>query len=161
MKTSPWGPPLTGRVRQPIAHAMVTQAFELPGHRTVRSLGVSRGIVVRSRSIVGSVLGGLQTILGGNISIYRTLCEDARDEAFRQMLQDAGTRGANAVIGMRYESNEVMAGVTEVLAYGTAVLVEPSTASQSPGGRRRAVRHQAAASAATTSGSSLTQPTAP
>lgn len=108
-----------------IEQSMVTQAFELPGYRATRSVGVCRGIVVRSRSIVGNFLGAIQTIFGGDISIYRNLCEQARDEAFRALIQEAESRGANALIGMRYESNEVMAGVTEVLAYGTAVVVEP------------------------------------
>lgn len=117
------GPSALGR--HEIGAGMVTQAFDLPGYRAVRSIGVCRGIVVRSRSIVGSFLGFLQTILGGNISIYRTLCEDAREDAYRQMVRDAEARGASAIIGMRYESTEVLAGVTEVLAYGTAIVVEP------------------------------------
>jgi uncharacterized protein YbjQ (UPF0145 family) len=102
----------------------VTTAFELPGHRIVKSIGVVRGIVVRSRSIVGSIGAGLQTLLGGNITLYSALCEKARADAFTLMMQHAAERGANAVIGVRYDANEVAAGVTEVLAYGTAVVVE-------------------------------------
>jgi len=102
----------------------VTTAFELPGCRVVRSLGVVRGIVVRSRSVVGNFAAGLQTLIGGNISIYTELCEKARADAFDLMLQHAAEVGGNAVIGARYDANEVTAGVTEVLAYGTAVVVE-------------------------------------
>lgn len=109
----------------PIARHLVTTGTELPGHRIVRPLGIVRGITVRSRSIVGNVGAALQTLVGGNISIYTELCENAREEAFELMLQHAGARGANAVIGMRYDANEVAQGVTEVLAYGTAVQVEP------------------------------------
>ena len=105
-------------------HAAVTTAFELPGHRVVRNLGIVRGITVRSRSIVGSCLGGLQTIFGGNITIYTQLCEHAREETYQDMLQHARGLGANAVIGMRYDATELMAGLTEVLCYGTAVVVE-------------------------------------
>src|SRR6267143_1651332 len=103
---------------------LVTTAFELPGHRTVRNLGVVRGIVVRSRSIVGSIGASLQTLLGGNITLYTELCEKARADAFRLMLEHAAATGANALIGVRYDANEVAPGVTEVLAYGTAVVVE-------------------------------------
>jgi uncharacterized protein YbjQ (UPF0145 family) len=102
----------------------VTTAFELPGHRIVKNIGVVRGIVVRSRSIIGSIGAGLQTLLGGNITLFTALCEKARGDAFALMLEHAAERGANAVIGMRYDANEVAAGVTEVLAYGTAVVVE-------------------------------------
>lgn len=105
---------------------LVTTAFELPGYRTVRNLGVVRGIVVRSRSIVGNIGAGLQTLIGGNITLYTELCERAREDAFRLMLDHAAEHGANALIGVRYDANEVAAGVTEVLAYGTAVVVEPS-----------------------------------
>src|SRR6266581_1968081 len=108
-----------------INHAMVTTAFDLPGHRIVKNLGVVRGIVVRSRSIVGTLGATLQTLVGGNISLYTELCEKARADAFQLMLQQAAASGANAVIGVRYDANEVTAGVTEVLAYGTAVVVEP------------------------------------
>ena len=104
--------------------SLVTTAFELPGYRVVESLGVVRGIVVRSRSVVGNFVAGLQTLFGGNITMYTELCEKARGDAFKLMLEHAEDRDANAVIGMRYDANEVMAGVTEVLAYGTAVHVE-------------------------------------
>jgi len=107
-------------------HAYTTTAFDLPGHRTVSTLGVVRGITVRSRSIVGSFIGGLQTIVGGNITIYTELCERARQDAFELMVQHAQALGANAIIGVRYDANEIMAGVTEVLCYGTAVVVEPT-----------------------------------
>ena len=103
----------------------VTTAFELPGFHIVRNFGVVRGIIVRSRSVIGNFAAGVQTIFGGNITVYTSLCEKARSDAFAIMLEHAAERGANAIIGMRYESNEVMAGVTEVLAYGTAVYVEP------------------------------------
>jgi uncharacterized protein YbjQ (UPF0145 family) len=104
---------------------LVTTAFELPGHRIVRNLGVVRGIVVRSRSIVGNIGAALQTLVGGNITLYTQLCEKARSDAFQLLIQHASEIGANGVIGMRYDANEVGAGVTEVLAYGTAVVVEP------------------------------------
>ncbi len=103
---------------------LVTTAFDLPGHRTVRNLGVVRGIVVRSRSIVGSIGATLQTLVGGNITLYTELCERAREDAFGLMLEHAAELGANALIGVRYDANEAAVGVTEVLAYGTAVVVE-------------------------------------
>ena len=102
----------------------VTTAFDLPGHRIAKNIGVVRGIVVRSRSIVGTIGASLQTLLGGNITLFTALCEKARADAFALMLQHAAERGANAIIGMRYDANEVAAGVTEVLAYGTAVVVD-------------------------------------
>jgi uncharacterized protein YbjQ (UPF0145 family) len=102
----------------------VTTAYELPGQRIVRSIGVVRGIVVRSRSLVGAIGAGLQTLLGGNITLYSALCEKARADAFALMLQHAAERGANAVIGVRYDANDIATGVTEVLAYGTAVVAE-------------------------------------
>src|SRR5690242_3428807 len=108
-----------------VSTAMVTTAFELPGYMVVRNLGVVRGIVVRSRSIVGNIGAALQSLVGGNITLFTELCEKARNDAFQLMLQHAVEHGANAVIGMRYDANEVMDGVTEVLAYGTAVFVEP------------------------------------
>lgn len=108
-----------------VAHHMVTTAFELPGFRIVRNLGVVRGITVRSRSVFGTIGASFQTLVGGNISIFTKLCEQARAEAFEIMIQHASEIGANAVIGTRYDANEVMSGVTEVLAYGTAVVVEP------------------------------------
>jgi uncharacterized protein YbjQ (UPF0145 family) len=109
-----------------VPHSNVTTAFELPGYRIRKNLGVVRGIVVRSRSIVGTIGAGLQTIVGGNISLFSSLCEKTRQDAFDLMLQHAGELGANAVIGARYDATEVMQGVTEVLAYGTAVEVEPA-----------------------------------
>src|SRR5262245_41503441 len=102
----------------------VTTAFDLPGCRTVRTLGVVRGIVVRSRSIVGTIGASLQTVTGGNITLYTQMCEKARKDAFQLMLAHAAQSGANALIGVRYDANEVTSGVTEVLAYGTAVVVE-------------------------------------
>jgi uncharacterized protein YbjQ (UPF0145 family) len=108
-----------------VAHNNVTTAFELPGLRIRRNFGVVRGIVVRSRSIVGTIGAGLQTIVGGNISLFSSLCEKTRQDAFDLMLQHATELGANAVIGARYDATEIMNGVTEVLAYGTAVEVEP------------------------------------
>ncbi len=103
---------------------LVTTAFTLDGYRIVKNLGVVRGITVRSRSIIGNIGAGLQTIFGGNISLLQELCERTRGEAFQIMMQHAQELGANAVVGMRYDANEVMSGVTEVLAYGTAVIVE-------------------------------------
>lgn len=110
-----------------VSHELVTTAFDLPGHRVIRNFGIVRGIVVRSRSIVGTIGAGLQTIVGGNISIFTNLCEQTRSDAFELMLQHAAQLGANAVIGARYDATEIMNGVTEVLAYGTAVRVEPET----------------------------------
>jgi uncharacterized protein YbjQ (UPF0145 family) len=109
-----------------VPHENVTTAFELPGFRVKRNLGVVRGIVVRSRSIVGTIGASLQTIVGGNISLFSNLCERTRQDAFDLMIQHAGQMGANAIVGARYDATEIMQGVTEVLAYGTAVLVEPS-----------------------------------
>jgi uncharacterized protein YbjQ (UPF0145 family) len=106
-------------------HPLTTTTFELPGYRVVRSHGVVRGIVVRSRSIVGNIGASLQSLVGGNISLYTTLCERTRAEAFEQMLAHAGQLGANAVVGVRYDATEIGAGITEVLCYGTAVSVEP------------------------------------
>ncbi len=107
-----------------VPHHMVTTAFTLDGYRIVRNLGLVRGIIVRSRSIVGTIGAGLQTLIGGNITLLTNLCEQTREHAFDLMLEHAGQLGANAVIGMRYDATEVMNGVTEVLAYGTAVYVE-------------------------------------
>src|SRR5947199_10584417 len=109
-----------------VPHEFVTTAFELPGYRVTRNLGIVRGIVVRSRSLVGTIGAGLQTIVGGNISIFSNLCEQTRRDAFELMLQHAAALGANGVIGVRYDATEIMQGVTEVLAYGTAVVVEPA-----------------------------------
>lgn len=106
-------------------HAMVTTALALPGCRIVKNLGVVRGITVRSRSIIGNIAGGIQSIFGGNITIYTDLCEQARTEAYDLMCQHARDHGANAIISMRYDATELMSGLTEVLCYGTAVVVEP------------------------------------
>lgn len=103
---------------------MVTTSIELNGYKVIKNLGIVRGITVRSRSLFGNIAGGLQTLVGGRISIYIELCEKTREEAFQRMLQHASEKGANAIINMRYDANEVMGGVTEVLAYGTAVVVE-------------------------------------
>ena len=108
-----------------VPHEFVTTAFELPGYRVKRNFGVVRGIVVRSRSIVGTLGASLQTMVGGNISLFSKLCEQTRNDAFELMLQQAGALGANAVIGARYDATEIMNGVTEVLSYGTAVEVVP------------------------------------
>ncbi|MBK5272256.1 MAG: YbjQ family protein [Bacteroidia bacterium] len=107
-----------------IDQTMVTTNIELNGYRVKQSLGVVRGITVRSRSLFGNIAGGFQTLFGGKISIYEELCEKTREEAFQHMMQHAAERGANAIINMRYDANEVIGGVTEVLAYGTAVVVE-------------------------------------
>ncbi|MFC5740204.1 YbjQ family protein [Dyella tabacisoli] len=104
---------------------LVSTSNEIPGYRIVRPMGIVRGITVRSRSVIGNIGAALQTLVGGNISIYTELCEKAREEAFELMLQHAAEHGANAVVAMRYDANDVAEGVTEVLAYGTAVQVEP------------------------------------
>jgi uncharacterized protein YbjQ (UPF0145 family) len=104
--------------------AFVTGAFELPGYRVVRNCGIVRGIVVRSRSLIGNFAAGLQTIVGGNITVLTALCEKTREEAYDLMVEHAVEHGANAIVGMRYDATEIMQGVTEVLAYGTAVRVE-------------------------------------
>jgi uncharacterized protein YbjQ (UPF0145 family) len=105
--------------------SMITTANDLPNYRVTKNLGLVRGIVVRSRSIVGNIGAGLQSLIGGNITLYTELCERAREDAFELLLQHAAEHGANAVVAMRYDANEVAAGITEVLAYGTAVVVEP------------------------------------
>jgi uncharacterized protein YbjQ (UPF0145 family) len=105
-------------------HPLTTTTFELPGYRTVKSFGVVRGIIVRSRSIIGNFGASIQAIFGGNISLYSELCERARGDAFNRMLEHAGQMGANAVIGVRYDATEIAPGITEVLCYGTAVFVE-------------------------------------
>jgi uncharacterized protein YbjQ (UPF0145 family) len=107
--------------------AMTTTTFNLDGYHVVKNFGVVRGIIVRSRSIFGTIGAGLQTLVGGNISILTDLCERTRQDALAQMLEHARALGANAVIGLRYDATEIMQGVTEVLCYGTAVLVEPDT----------------------------------
>jgi uncharacterized protein YbjQ (UPF0145 family) len=107
-----------------IDQTMITTSIELNGYHITKNLGVVRGITVRSRSLLGNVAGGLQSLFGGTISIYVDLCEKTREEAFQLMMQHATERGANAIINMRYDANEVMNGITEVLAYGTAVVAE-------------------------------------
>ena len=103
---------------------LVTTAFELPGYRISKNLGMAKGIIVRSRSIVGTLGGSIQTIFGGNITIFTSLAEQARNHAYELMAEHAAEMGANAVIGVRYDATEMGAGITEVLAYGTAVVVE-------------------------------------
>lgn len=105
-------------------HPLTTTTFELPGYRVVKSFGVVRGIIVRSRSVLGNMGASIQAIFGGNITLYTNLCEQAREDAFNLMLQHAGQLGANAVIGVRYDATEIAQGITEVLCYGTAVFVE-------------------------------------
>jgi uncharacterized protein YbjQ (UPF0145 family) len=105
-------------------HDMVSTSFEVPGYKITKNLGLVRGVTVRSRSVIGNFAGGIQTLFGGNISIFTELCENARQEAYELMLQHADEMGANAIVGMRYDANDVMDGVTEVLAYGTAVIVD-------------------------------------
>lgn len=107
-----------------IPHNMTSTAFELEGYHISRTLGVVRGIIVRSRSVLGTIGAGLQTLVGGNISLMTDLCERTRNESFNLMLQHAEQLGGNAVVGVRYDATELMQGVTEVLAYGTAVVVE-------------------------------------
>lgn len=111
--------------RYSVSHEMVTTAFELPGFRIVQNLGVVRGIVVRSRNVFANIGASLQTLVGGNITAWTTLCEQTRFDAFEIMIQHASELGANAVIGARYDANEVATAATEILAYGTAVIVEP------------------------------------
>jgi uncharacterized protein YbjQ (UPF0145 family) len=112
-----------------IPHSMVTTAFNLDGYRIVRTLGVVRGITVRSRSLIGNIGASLQTLVGGNITILTRLCEETRAEAFDIMVLHGSQIGANAIVGVRYDATEIMQGATEVLAYGTAVVVEPAAAS--------------------------------
>ena len=107
-------------------HAMTTTAFTLDGYKVTKTLGIVRGIIVRSRSIVGTLGGSIQTLFGGNITLFSELCEKTREDAFELMLQHAAQHGANAVIGVRYDATELMQGVTEVLCYGTAVTVQPA-----------------------------------
>ena len=107
-----------------LPHEMTSTTFEIAGYHVVQSLGVVRGVVVRSRSVIGTTFAGLQTIMGGNITAFTQLAEKARQQAFDTMLHQAHEAGANAVIGVRYDANELMKGVTEVLCYGTAVVVE-------------------------------------
>ena len=112
-----------------VSHQMVTTAFELPNFRITQNLGVVRGIVVRSRNVFATIGAQLQTIVGGNITVWTKLCEDTRADAFDIMIQHASEIGANAVVGARYDTTELSPGVTEVLAYGTAVIVEPTDSS--------------------------------
>lgn len=107
-------------------HNMTTTAFELDGYKVQRNLGIVRGITVRSRSVIGNFGAALQTLIGGNISLYTELCEKAREEAFELMIQHATQMGANAVVGVRYDATEIGQGVSEVLCYGTAVVVQPA-----------------------------------
>jgi uncharacterized protein YbjQ (UPF0145 family) len=107
-----------------IPHEMTTTAFDLPGFRVSRSMGLVRGIVVRSRSVLGTLGASLQTFIGGDITLYTDMCEKTREDAFERMLQHAAELGADAIIGVRYDANEIMEGVTEVLCYGTAVKVQ-------------------------------------
>jgi uncharacterized protein YbjQ (UPF0145 family) len=106
---------------------MVTTAFELPGYKISRNLGLVRGIRVRSRSIFGTIGASLQTVVGGNITLFETMCEETREQALELMMAHASERGANAVVGVRYDATEIMQGVTEVIAYGTAVQVDRSS----------------------------------
>ena len=110
-----------------VSPQLITTANELPGHRLVKNLGIVRGIVVRSRSIIGTLGASLQTLLGGNITLYTDLCERSREDAFNLMIQHAAERGANGIVAMRYDANELAPGVTEVLAYSTAVVAERTT----------------------------------
>jgi uncharacterized protein YbjQ (UPF0145 family) len=104
--------------------SMITTSISLDGYKVTKNLGVVRGITVRSRSVLGNIAGGLQSLMGGRLSIYIELCETSREEAFQHMLQHATERGANAIINMRYDANEITDGITEVLAYGTAVIAD-------------------------------------
>ncbi|MFI5160964.1 MAG: YbjQ family protein [Sphingobacteriales bacterium] len=107
-------------------HSLVTTSISLEGYKVTKQLGLVRGVTVRSRSALGNIAGGFQSLFGGRLSIYVELCENTREEAYQLMIQHADVMGANAVINMRYDANEIMQGVTEVLAYGTAVVVEPA-----------------------------------
>ena len=111
-------------VKKMIDPSMITTSIELSGYKITRNLGVVRGITVRSRSVLGNIAGGLQSLMGGRLSIYVELCETSREEAFQHLIQHASERGANAILNMRYDANEITDGVTEVLAYGTAVYAE-------------------------------------
>ena len=111
--------------RYSVSHQMVTTAFEIPNYRIMQNLGVVRGIVVRSRNIFATIGASLQTVVGGNITVWTKMCEQTRSDAFEIMIQHATEVGANAVVGARYDTTELSTGVTEVLAYGTAVIVEP------------------------------------
>ncbi|HZI88568.1 MAG TPA: YbjQ family protein [Pyrinomonadaceae bacterium] len=117
--------------RYSVSHSMVTTTFELPNYRVTQNLGVVRGIVVRSRNIFATIGATMQTVVGGNITVWTKLCEDTRSDAFDIMIQHATEIGANAVVGARYDTTELSTGVTEVLAYGTAVIVEPIDSGES------------------------------
>jgi uncharacterized protein YbjQ (UPF0145 family) len=110
-----------------IDQSMITTSITLDGYKVTRNLGLVRGITVRSRSILGNIAGGLQSLMGGRLSVYVDLCETSREEAYQHLIQHAGERGANAIINVRYDANEITDGITEVLAYGTAVVVEKIT----------------------------------
>jgi len=134
MNNDPLQPRAPYKVSEPrysVSQHMVTTAFELPNFRVVQNLGIVRGIVVRSRNVVANIGAALQTLVGGNITVWTNLCEQTRAEAFDIMIQHATELGANAIVGARYDATEVMQGATEVLAYGTAVIVEPVDASSS------------------------------
>ncbi len=115
--------------RYSVSHQMATTAFELPNFRTTQNLGVVRGIVVRSRNVFATIGATFQTLVGGNITLWTHMCEETRRDAFEIMIQHASELGANAIIGMRYDTTEISTGVTEVIAYGTAVIVEPTDSS--------------------------------
>lgn len=115
--------------RYSVSHQMATTAFELPNFRVIQTLGVVRGIVVRSRNVFATIGASLQTLVGGNITLWTRMCEETRSDAFDIMVQHASEIGANAIIGVRYDTTEISTGVTEVLAYGTAVIVEPTDSS--------------------------------
>ena len=114
--------------RYSVSHQMVTTAFELPNYRVVQNLGVVRGIVVRSRNVIATLGAAFQQVVGGNITIWTRMCEETRSDAFDIMIQHASEIGANAIVGVRYDTTEIATGVTEVLCYGTAVIVEPTDA---------------------------------
>ncbi len=114
-----------GSYGTPMDRGMVTTGLEFSGYNIVRYMGVVRGLTVRSRSVLGNIGAGFQSLVGGKITIYVELCENAREEAFNLMMQHASQIGANAIVGMRYDANDVADGITEVLAYGTAVIVQP------------------------------------
>ncbi len=107
-----------------ITHGMTTTTFDIEGYKVTKNLGMVRGIIVRSRSVIGNIGAAFQMFFGGNITLYSSLCEQARNDAFRSMIEHAESMGANAIIGVRYDATEIMGGVTEVLCYGTAVIVE-------------------------------------
>ena len=115
--------------RYSVSHQMATTAFELPNFRITQNLGVVRGIVVRSRNVFATIGASFQTLVGGNITLWTNMCEETRRDAFEIMIQHASELGANAIIGMRYDTTEISTGVTEVIAYGTAVIVEPTDSS--------------------------------